>query len=230
MKKIFVVLVVFMATAAGAQEEIPTTNTRYRYVRDGSSEYNRINKSFSFTAQLLGSGPNPVSAQGLGFSFFMDRNSMILFDITKGQVNGYNAFSSSSILNANNKTKSQSFGIHYKQFVSNTFYFRTGMDIRSLSYSYTYSSILFSETSNNRYSFDSESTSLNFAIGNQWQFETFTLGCDWFGVVVPIGAKFSNVVYNTDNAYSQRDLEEDQNRLVKDNNLQLLRFYLGATF
>ena len=27
---------------------------------------------------------------------------------------------------------------------------------------------------------------LNIALGNKWQWETFTIGCDWFGVSIPI--------------------------------------------
>jgi hypothetical protein len=69
-------------------------------------------------------------------------------------------------------------------------------------------------------------------IGNQWQFKNFTLGCDWVGVTLPLSKKYSNEsVATTGNlATEQQENEDAKEDLTERTQINLLRFYLGASF
>jgi hypothetical protein len=100
--------------------------------------------------------------------------------------------------------KSQTtFAVQYKNFVGNTFYMAP--EIFYLNYADTAG-----------YSYDERLTGLgaHFRIGNQWQWEHFTLGCDWVGV----GRVF--VIFNNTDEYGDTDYLT----------LSVANFYLGYSF
>ena len=78
-----------------------------------------------------------------------------------------------------------------------------------------------------------EDVGTGFRVGNEWQWENFTMGCDWVGVSQPIYSnvkedKFIPSAGSPD--YDRRQYVDEQNRFVKDTNINLLRVYAGASF
>lgn len=68
------------------------------------------------------------------------------------------------------------FALHYKRFVGNSFYFAP--ELYYLNYTETDHSPTLLDYADER----ATALGLGIRIGNQWQWENFTLGCDWIGV------------------------------------------------
>ncbi|MBX2995101.1 MAG: hypothetical protein KF681_09770 [Bdellovibrionaceae bacterium] len=191
----------------------------------GRSEQNRADKKFQVTAQIVGLGPSIISSSGLQGSMFLDPNSQIMIEATSGSgrplLNG--------LFGSDYEYRASSFGVHYKRFVANSFYWRGGVDYRTSSVDYKYTSWVGNPDST--YKFSGNSVALNFQIGNQWQFDGFTLGCDWVGYSMPIASNVtSEEVNSTDEAYYRRRMKDDQDDFLKNGHFNLVRFYLGASF
>lgn len=190
-----------------------------------SSEHMRQEKEFLVDGILFGVGPNLVSTQGVEIGKYIDADSVFLFQYTKG-TNGWG----DGDFGSRYEIKASSFGVHYKKFSGNSFYWRGGVDYRLSEVSYKYTST-FSPTSNVTREFKGNSFALNFQIGNQWQWENFTLGCDWIGYTLPVASNITSETLNSNDLnYDQRRLKEDEDVMVKNGHINLLRFYLGFSF
>lgn len=207
-----------------------TTVTPYYSGDTDSSKALRANKRFQITAYLFGAGPSIASSQGLSFGYFFDADKMLLIEGMSGNLSSSTQTSSGFTWQNLSKyeVQAKSFGVHYKQFVGNSFYYRAGVDYRTLSYEYQYI------PNDERSSFNGDSVALNFQIGNQWQWDNFTLGCDWVGMSLPITSEVKdkklNAAAQADANFHNNRIEDDSNQLVKQSHLNLLRFYLGMSF
>ncbi len=223
MKKIFLVLMLSVVCTNVFADETPvvvvpkpTEDINTGHI---TSAENRKNKSYFLAGQVAGVGPSE-SYDNLGSSLFgglyIDPNSLVLLDYTKGYGPTLCLWCSESI-------KTNSVGLSYKHFTANTFYFRAGADYRTVDYSY-----LSSSNSSNQYKFKGESVTASFSIGNQWQWENFTLGCDWVGYSLPVYSR----IYTESSTGSPTlsSISDDQDRYVKNGTFSFVRFYLGATF
>ena len=208
---IFTLTLVLLSSPAGADD------------RDGRSEDNRVDKKFTAHAILVAVGPSLGFSNGASVGMFIDHNSLVDLEYVSGRPeNWYGSFFTDY------EIETKSFGVHYKKFVSNTFYFRIGADYRQIDYRHTYRNFLTSATySENKFSGDSIAGTI--VIGNQWQFENFTLGCDWFGVAVPISSNIKSES-STGTKPDPNGLKDDEDRYVKDTMVMAVRFYLGASF
>ena len=213
-----------------AQDQTPIiVNKKYEIERD-SSEYNRMDKKFEALVILTGSGPNAVSTTGFSLGYHYTPNQIFLLEGTGGRLgNGFSFFSDGK---SNTDLTTQSFGIHFKHLTSNSFYYRFGLDYRSLNYKYTYGPNANSQTE--EIGFKAESVAASFYIGNQWQWENFTLGCDWIGVSAPIFSDVRNEYKNSEaqlrKGYYEEKIENYADSFVRKINVSVLRFYLGASF
>lgn len=188
-----------------------------------SSEFNRMNKNFSLTYMAFGVGPSRSGSIGVTLGVFLDRNSQIDLELISGRPAYTNWFSWSEY-----EIKTSSAGLHFKHFVGNSFYFRVGADYRKVDYRYTYRDILTNNIlSENK--FEGDSVTATIVIGNQWQWETFTLGCDWFGYALPVTSTIKSESISGSKP-DTRYQKEDQDWLLKNNTAIALRFYLGASF
>ncbi len=188
-----------------------------------SSEFHRMNKSYLITAQLLGQGPGLGSNRsGATVGKYLDRNSLITIDFTKANNLKFNGYYSDYELSE------LTIGFSYKKFASNSFYYKTGLDYRKMNYHYTSRNISTSIIDREN-KFQAESIVVSFSIGNQWQWENFTLGCDWVGYSMPLYANIydeSSVGTTSFVGY----MKDDQDDYVRNGVMTLLRFYLGASF
>ena len=206
-----------MATvnAQAARSENVTLVKRTSILED-SSEHRRMNKDYTLTAQLTGFAVSPVPAAGVNFGLFLDRNSMLQAEFSKGTLPIY-------FFNMNATT----LGANYKRFFGNSFYGKIGMDYRSISASDIHTGY----TTQSGTIGEAESVVANLAIGNQWQWENFTMVCDWIGVNPPIAVLKTTYNPGTNlNDSDRADLEKSWNNIAKVTRYQFLRFYLGASF
>ena len=211
-------------TFAAAAEENLSIIAKPKAIYEDSSEYNRMNKSYQISAQLFGANPTATTGGGLSVGYFLDRNSMIMADVTSGRTGDNNLFLD------NYDVTGTSFGLHYKRFFGNSFYARVGLDQRHIDYKYNYDGIFVSDYDSSM-KFTADSLGASIVIGNQWQWENFTMGCDWIGATQPLTHTIKNEELggNIDQIDRNR-LEKDKKTLVTDLTGQGLRFYLGASF
>ncbi len=185
---------------------------------DLTSQDFRKDKTWMATAQIVGAGPMPGTlTQGLSFGYFADPDFVISIEAVGGRSPViFLDFSSYR------SVKYNSVGVHLKKFVNRTFYFKAGLDANRFTEDYVYYNNV------DKYGIDSESLSAGIVIGNQWQISNFTIGCDWVGVSLPIASNIKSE-YASD-TYGKSRLEEDKSRYLKDSGIQLVRFYLGASW
>lgn len=198
---------------------------------NGSSEENRDGKEIMLVAQPVGFGPVAGTASGLAIGFFASANSIFLIDATYGRSSG--ELINFSWNGDHTDFVGSSVGIHFKQFLANSFYMRVGLDQRHVEYSTSHSkSSWFGITeAPYAYSFTGDSTAGSLAIGNQWQFRGFTLGCDWFGVSTPLASTVSNEKFSgAVSSSSDIRVENSRKQFVTESSIQAVRFYLGASF
>ena len=193
-----------------------------KVIFEDSSEYNRRNQKYAIWAQLTGVGPSLTGTSGLMFGYYYSSNDILFVEATHGTLTS--SLTSLDVNGEGYNLDSKSIGAHWKHFTGNSFYLNTGVDFRSMEYKYVST---FSSTDSK---FDGKSFVLSFSIGNQWQWDNFTLGCDWVGIVVPVSSSISGDSITTGSSIAAADFKKDQDTLVKKSHAQLLRFYLGASF
>lgn len=232
-------LIALLALNVYAQENENTeVETSKIEAKTENSASLRSDKKFQVLGGLNLIGPNLSSATGLTGGYFLSSDKMLLLEVTSGSLKGEststNSGSASSTIDKFTlDNSSQSIGFHYKQFVGNSFYFRAGLDARSTTFKATAYNTSLGQTE--EYSFKGTSTAANFQIGNQWQFDNFTIGCDWVGVSVPLShsitdEKISPAAMAADPVEYQNKMNDLQKFFVKGALPNLLHFYLGASF
>ena len=197
-----------------------------REIFGGRSEGNRLDKRYMVTAQANAVGPSLVSNGGVQGGIFLDHNSLLLLELTNGAGGAF----LNGLFGSEYTYRASSVGVHYKRFVANSFYVRAGGDYRVATFDYKYTSV-FGGTYRSDYHFEGNSLAANFQIGNQWQFSGFTIGCDWVGYSLPVVSNVTNERMSANSTDTDRkNMQEDQDRFLKQGHLNLLRFYLGASF
>lgn len=218
-----------VSSLAATDEDVVVVKRSAREIYADSSEANRIDKKFDVHYTILGFSPNFAPAQGLGVGYFFDRNKQLLVEVQKGKglstryrYESYNGISKEWSTDA----QITRIGAHFKHFAGNSFYYRVGADYSTVDYKYDLGGSFFNDTSSSRF----KGTAIigSFIIGNQWQWENFTLGCDWIGLATPLTSTLSGEAPS--NAIDKSDFENDQKVYVTDSSGVLLRFYLGASF
>ncbi|MFS4458159.1 hypothetical protein [Bdellovibrio sp. HCB2-146] len=208
-----------IALSAHAQETV-IVQKRSAVVEESSSEHNRMGKKYVVAAQLFGVGVAQGSGQGVVAGYHLDRNTVVQLEVLSG-VRKDGIFE-------NYELKTNSVGIHAKKFVSNSFYVNGGLDYSTIKYDNDY---IFTTSSNkDAYGFEATMLSAGFVIGNQWQWESFTLGCDWVGLTLPLSHSISSEYADASYTNAKKYNKEDQDTLLANGSAQLLRFYVGATF
>lgn len=230
MKHIFIAISVsILSTVSFAEENLEVVPSKEAHqVIEDSSAFHRVGKQWMFGGQILGVGPAYSLQQGVRVGYFLDRNMLVEGEIMFGNQDGGSTWGGSSLFDFGRyEIDGQSIGVHLKHFVGNSFYYRAGLDYRWLDYEYTYDNSGFDAAA----AFKGTSAAVTFNIGNQWHWKNFNLGCEWVGLSAPILSNISDKRFASNSAvYDINDFNDDQETLVKDLNLNLLRFYLGASF
>lgn len=199
----------------GAPEENLMIVPRTKQILEDSSEHRRSEKNYLLTAQLAGSAVAPVPAAGVTVGKYLDRNSIVELEGTKG-VRPYVMFDLGAT----------TVGLNYKRFFGNSFFAKLGVVYRKISLS----NIDLFYYQNPSTIGSAESLNASLAIGNQWQWENFTLGCDWIGVNPTVSVLKANYDTTGIRQEDKKELDESWEKLAKVTSWQLLRFHIGASF
>lgn len=195
-------------------------------IEEDSSQFHRVDKNYQATVLLVGVGPSIATTYGVQLGKYLDLNNVLIFEATTG-TNNWNSTSSTGTYGRVRDLSATSLGLHYKHFSGNSFYFRVGADYRTLKYKSTFTNL---DQSRDITSFDGDSVAMNLQIGNQWQWESFTLGCDWVGYSLPVTSTIKNMQVVSSSDYEKKWAKEDADMYITKGNLNLLRFYMGASF
>ena len=204
---------VLLTTCTSSMAANDTTTTVNNYGPD-SSMANREGKTFTLNATMFGVF-HGASAQSLEVGYHVDKNNIITLQGTR--LEGISTSENESLSNLDELREKHGRGnvvsIGLKHFVSNSFYVKP--EIYSRNQEFVYNALVFSDGSVAALEDGSiEDFGIHIKIGNQWQWENFTLGCDWVGFRQSINSTRFGRVKNTERSGLS----------------SLVNFYLGATF
>lgn len=164
------------------------------------SEENRKNLKYQTTIAVLGSeygSFNPITAS---LGYFIDHNSLISF-----------RYSNHNISDVAVVEKMRATTLGFRNFLGNSFNIMPTVYWRRTNIDDT-------QTANRRFIY--EDFGIGVRLGNEWQWENFTMGCDW------IGMNRALKVLNKDNR-SKTFFDSDDKESI---NMTFLSFYLGYSF
>lgn len=210
----------FFGLVAKAQDTNVVIQKRPTVLVEDSSEHNRMGKKWVVAGQILGIGVTNGTGQGVIAGHHLDRNTVVQMELVSGTRND-DIFESFEL-------KTTAIGLHAKKFLANSFYINGGLDYINLKYDNKY--IFNSSGVDDAYGFEANVWAASFTIGNQWQWESFTLGCDWIGFTMPIANSVSSEYADAGWSNAKKYRDEDKQTLLVNGSPQLLRFYMGATF
>jgi len=188
-------------------------------LRANSSAANREGKSFEVNVMPIGVSTFSVSQHGVNVGMFLATNSQIILNYSWGQDNPCWADSFAECT-----VKDNAYGVFFKQFFGNSFYMLAGVDHHSLQYTKKYNDY----STSYEVGFDAEMTAANLMVGNQWGWNTFTLGVDWFGLALPLAHSISNGYYSGNDGSTE--YEDKVGPYEGKGGGYALRLYVGATF
>jgi hypothetical protein len=205
------------------QKSSNTTKTGKRIVSEDvvvedSSEYHRENKVASAVVEL-GFGAALTIGTGGAVGYYLTPNSLLELSYVAG--------SSDYLFIAIESALAE---LRWKKFWGNSFYTNLGLGYRDIGLKADLD--LFNDPGSkiNR-TLGAQSLGVNLALGNRWQWENFTIGCDWLGLFVPISSTGDSEIKDQNvepgDKEKMEDLVED---LGKATSSQFLRFYLGVSF
>ncbi|MDG0817129.1 hypothetical protein [Bdellovibrio svalbardensis] len=217
---VVVALTVFMSWfTVHAQDSVTVVEKPVEMVYKNSSEHNRMDKKWTAQWQLFGAGPNGTSESAIIGGYHLDRNSVVQLEVGSGGISGNSIF-----IDDKYELSGSTVGLHYKKFFGNSFYAKIGLDYRSVTYKYKY------PFTGNQEGFTGESLGAGLVIGNQWQWENFTLGCDWIGLSLPFASTVKSETLTSSDSFYRDELNSAQQRYLRNGFAQALRFYVGYTF
>jgi hypothetical protein len=190
-----------------------------------SADY-RNDQTFQVTAGL--GSAIPYFGFGVNAAWFQKPDTLLTFSYLNG-VSTEKIFSEFLFGSWEEIPEARWLSAGYKKFVVSSFYWEgtgffrrlTQSSFHSRSYSYR------SEEAE----FRLDSLGGTFAIGNQWQWATFTLGCDWIGFGVPLAhGRLRMREYEIENAAEVDEEKREFERSAKESFPIVLRFYLGYSF
>ena len=204
---------------SGEDSQVTILKKKKDSVYEGTSEHNRMDKEYTLSAQVVGLNSPGIVGSGINFGWYQSRN--LIWQIETTFHNERQGIF--------HRPTGNSLGLHLKYFPGNTFYMNSGLDYRQIDYNDRY--YISYDSGYQTARFKSRSVALTYGIGNQWQWENFTLGCEWVGIAAPIASEVTDsVIPERISRYDNDDYKADIKRYSSDGALTLVRFYLGASF
>jgi hypothetical protein len=227
-KILFLIATLLSSQNLWAQNEVTIIENKEAIYKD-SSEYGRMNKKFSI--QYQGGITADVGASGIVAAYFLDRNLLVQAEFMGSNGEGKRSTWGTSADRHEELENINSFGLHLKKFLGNSFYVNSGLDWIRRDYRYSYKSSL-APTYNASRSFETQGLNAAFVIGNQWQWDNFTIGCDWLGISAPLAFQkvTSESVNSSDYDYDMARMREKQDELKTRVQFSALRLSLGWSF
>lgn len=203
---IFVMTSAFANTSTNIKQDNQDSKSKiqlgkYERIVKDESMANRASKKATVNAALIGTTFNALSSS-IEVGYHIDENSIVTLQYTsmRGDA-GYG-----------DDGKGNSISLGLKKFVSNSFYLKPELYRRNQividSMGWSFDNFEFANGG------EVEDFGASFKIGNQWQWNTFTIGCDWFGLSRTLSV-----------------IEDDTNdNGFPETTVSFLNFYLGMTF
>ena len=171
MKNLFILLTFFNASLVLAKAELTKEQQekRARYTRTivDESAMNRDGKRFTVNAHLLGSSFRTAS-RGISLGYYLAPNKVLQlrYEALDGEYD---------LDGSRDEYEGEYISFEFKKFTGNSFY---------LSLGFYYKDQTFEDFDNDDFDVPTDYKTLGaiIRIGNQWQWDDFTLGCDWIGL------------------------------------------------
>lgn len=200
----------------------------------GESEQNRNLKRFGLHANLFGSEGGDGSSVGLIFSRFQNHNELIELNLAGSQNIDFPHSSVESRLVFRFCT------LRYTRFFGNSFYLASGFGYRDFHGQVSKLSqridIEGSDEWDSRIQFyDLKQKDLGFeiAVGNRWQWQSYSMGFDWLGTYLPV----IKIAHSRRRDADPENVDKDESGkaienldYLQHNSFQGFRFHLGSTF
>lgn len=212
--KVFLLLILmssftaFGATTKKSKEEVKKEEKKSESLKYtvNESEMNREDLNYQATLYIAGAALS-LPSSGIGFYKFLNENELVGIN--------YYSMKDNDDLSLYDGT---AISLSYKKFNGNSFYFEGYVYYRNIKTIDKISIISFggSTTETREGEADYEDLGVGLKIGNQWQWDNFTLGCDWIGVA----KRVATLSYDG----------EKSDFYNSNSNTTLLNFYLGYSF
>ncbi|MDA8793667.1 hypothetical protein N9N67_10485 [Bacteriovoracaceae bacterium] len=192
----------------------------------GESHANRFGKKAQVTLNTGAVLNLPVT--GLSGGYFLDDRNVIGLSYFKYSEDSSSSDDDEDDENGNSYEytdeeslySGNAFQVYYQYYVSNSFYFRpslsyrnqTTIDQRKTTYD-TFNDRVIERVEDGKATY--QDLVLGATIGNQWQWDNFTIGCDWIG----FGERVAILGY-----------DGDKSDFAANGTLTLLHLYVGASF
>jgi hypothetical protein len=202
----------------------------------GRSAAERQGKTYEAVFELFGAATPLNGGSGLTGGKYLDSDTLVELNIAAASASKTDSSSFSpspdDFITDDTRTEGTSrlISVRYKQFVNNSFYWYAGGADRMTHATLYDDSDLSGDNLTPIATYDTHDIGVTGAIGNQWQWENFTLGCDWIGFYAPL-VKLKNDVSNGSGLTSSNASTRDSfQKALTTTTVQALRFYLGASF
>ena len=197
-KTLVVLSMLFQLSAnfAFASDEVTVLESETSYVVKDSSEFNRMNKKYSLSYE----SSSGIIFQGAAIvgSYLLNRNDLILLELRSEKV--FLGTILAAAFGYKEDTRNDSFGVNYKHFFGNSFFIRSGLSYHNVSDSSKYVGSV--STTSDSFSFTGNLTNFGIGIGNDWQWDKFTLGFDWIRITIPVAHTITDEQYTSNNKSS----------------------------
>lgn len=217
------------STSSQSTSSIHLSKSKY------DSESSREDKTFTVVTEPIGIsiGPGLGMNQALAVGVFLSKDSLLSIEGShvsgSGTDMGFMVLGPSTSYNVDMTM----FGVNYKRFLGNSFYVKGGVDYYTAIANTFYSPGLLSlagETAGPGY-VQGNAFAADLAVGSQWQWSTFTMGCEWGGFMVPFAATVNSDTISSTAPSSARDGQNGvKNDLFSSVMLEAVRFYIGVSF
>jgi hypothetical protein len=200
----------FMSNIAVAQSEEAAPSP------GGKSQSNRAGKKAYVAYDVIGLTLMPVSGARVGYFIDQDLVAEAGFSSGGASIGDFKADKSIIELKA-------------KKFFGNSFYVDGGLGYELWNVNYPVS---ISDTSSETRKLKGtvQNTGLEFHIGNQWQWDGFTLGCDWLGYFLSLSSSTSFKSDSSVSAQKKEEEEKDVKKTFVGSSAHITRLYLGWAF
>lgn len=207
-------------TEAETSSSTTTKKKKSKKIDSNSSQSKRQNLKLELLLDAIGFTPSPTFGVSAGYYFSPNQIISGRFGIASGVISSMDE----KILS-----------IDLKSFWGNSFYTRAGFSKRDYDFSWD----VYPTDEEGNIGFETEtltaktsSMGLELGLGNQWQWNSFTIGADWVGVYLPLTSSGTDEVVNESGAIEANLLTnvDDDVKYAKTTQLAFVRFYLGIAF
>jgi len=164
----------------------------------------------------VGSSVFPIPSYGIHLGEYLSTQNLLEFEFTQGELSWWFIH-----------VRSLTLGLHLQHFIGNSFYLSAGADDRKLTLEDPSVAVMAAIPQTIG---QAESLNLALGLGNQWQWQHWSVGCEWMSLMIPVWTFQSD--YNTSGytGFHQSELDAMWNRVAKFWTLGIFRVSTAYSF